>query len=117
MENMEGSSFKEPSGNAVDHYRLYREDIALLASLGFNSYRFSIEWARIEPEEGRFDRNAIDHYRNVLMACKSLNITPVVTLHHFTSPHWLIRAGGWESAETPARFAVTAPMSCSNWVP
>lgn len=105
MENMEGSMFKEPSGDAVEHYRLYREDIELLAKLGLNAYRFSIEWARIEPEEGQFDEAAIEHYRDVLIACKQLNITPIVTLHHFSSPHWLIRAGGWESEGTPARFA------------
>lgn len=105
MENLEGSIFKERSGDAVDHYRLYREDIALLAKLGLNSYRFSFEWARIEPEEGRFDQEAMDHYRDVLAACKEFNIMPFVTMHHFTSPTWLIRAGGWESEETPARFA------------
>ncbi|MDQ6418472.1 family 1 glycosylhydrolase [Paenibacillus sp. LHD-117] len=105
MENLEGSIFKERSGSAVDHYRLFKEDIALLSSFGLNSYRFSIEWARIEPEEGRFDPDAIEHYRDVLLACKNSNVTPIVTLHHFTTPQWLIHAGGWESAETPARFA------------
>jgi len=105
MENLEGSIFRERSGSAVDHYRLYEEDIALLASFGLNSYRFSLEWARIEPEEGRYDEEAIEHYRNVLLACRRQNVTPIVTLHHFTSPQWLIRAGGWESPDTPARFA------------
>lgn len=105
MEGLEGSVFKEPSGDAVDHYRRYREDIALLAELGLNTYRFSIEWARIEPEEGEYDEQAIEHYRSVLAACQSYNITPIVTMHHFSSPVWLIRAGGWESEETPARFA------------
>lgn len=105
MENLKGTRYKEKSGVAVDHYRLYREDIERLAALGLNSYRFSIEWARIEPEEGRFDEAAMDHYRDVLRTCSNLNITPIVTLHHFTSPQWLIRAGGWESEGTPARFA------------
>jgi beta-glucosidase len=105
MENLEGSSFKEPSGIAVDHYRLYREDIALMAQLGLNSFRFSIEWARIEPQNGAFDEDAINHYRDVLAACHENGITPIVTLHHASSPKWLITAGGWESAETPARFA------------
>ncbi|OMF26751.1 glycoside hydrolase family 1 [Paenibacillus sp. FSL H8-0548] len=105
MENLEGTVFKEPSGEAVEHYRLYREDIALMAELGLNSYRFSMEWARIEPEEGRFDQEVLDHYRDVLTACEEFNIMPIITLHHFTSPQWLIRAGGWESMETPAKFA------------
>lgn len=65
--------FKEPSGSAVDHYRLYKEDIARMAELGLNTYRFFIEWARIEPEEWRFDGAAIDHYRDVLNACKEKN--------------------------------------------
>ncbi|MDQ8735620.1 family 1 glycosylhydrolase [Paenibacillus sp. LHD-38] len=105
MENLEGSMFKERSGDAVDHFRLYREDIALMAELGLNAYRFSIEWARIEPEEGVYDESAIEHYRNVLKACNDNNITPIVTLHHFTTPVWAIRLGGWESEEMPARFA------------
>ncbi|MGO4268394.1 glycoside hydrolase family 1 protein [Paenibacillus sp. TAF58] len=105
MENIEGSTFSEPSGDAVDHYRQFRGDIGLLAGFGLNAYRFSIEWARIEPEEGQFDDSAIKHYRDVLEACQIYNITPVVTLHHFTSPQWLIRNGGWESEETPVRFA------------
>lgn len=105
MEHLEGSIFQEPSGEAVDHYRRYRDDIALMAELGLNSYRFSFEWARIEPEEGRFNQEAMDHYRDVLKACQEFNIKPIVTLHHFTSPQWLIRAGGWETEETPQRFA------------
>lgn len=120
MENLEGSIFKEPSGIAVDHYRRFEQDIALLASFGLNAYRFSIEWARIEPEEGRFDQTAIDHYRDVLLACKANNVTPIVTLHHFTSPQWLIRAGGWESADTPARFArycARVMTELGEWIP
>ncbi|MEV5027035.1 glycoside hydrolase family 1 protein [Paenibacillus sp. LPE1-1-1.1] len=120
MENLEGSIFKERSGSAVDHYRLFKEDIALLSSFGLNSYRFSIEWARIEPEEGRFDPAAIEHYRDVLLACQSSNVMPIVTLHHFTTPQWLIRAGGWESAETPARFArycAHVMKELGEWIP
>ncbi|GAA3194160.1 glycoside hydrolase family 1 protein [Actinocorallia longicatena] len=105
LENMPGSFFTEPSGDACDHYRLFREDLALLKELGLTSYRFSIEWARVEPEDGRFSRAAIAHYRDVLEACHDLGITPLVTLHHFTSPRWLMKLGGWEHAGTPERFA------------
>jgi beta-glucosidase len=77
--------FSEPSGDAVDHYHRYREDIALIAALGFTSYRFSIEWARIEPEEGLFSQAELDHYRRMLEACHEHGLTPVVTFHHFTS--------------------------------
>ena len=52
LEHLPNTPFSEPSGDACDHYHRYPEDIALLAGLGFNAYRFSIEWARIEPEEG-----------------------------------------------------------------
>jgi beta-glucosidase len=105
LENLPGTIFAEPSGDAVDHYHRYREDIALIASLGFTSYRFSLEWARIEPEEGHFSVAELDHYRRMLEACHEHGLTPVVTYHHFTSPRWLLAAGGWEDAATPERFA------------
>lgn len=105
MEQVPGGLFKEPSGDACDHYHRYREDIQLLADLGLNSYRFSIEWARIEPEEGVFAAEEIAHYRDMLLACRECGLTPIVTLHHFSSPRWLISAGGWLNEQTPARFA------------
>jgi beta-glucosidase len=105
LEHLPGTIFAEPSGDAVDHYHRYREDIALIAGLGFTTYRFSLEWARIEPEEGRFSAAALDHYRRVLEACHEHGLTPVVTFHHFTSPLWLLRAGGWESDRTAELFA------------
>lgn len=110
MEHASGSLFVEPSGDACDHYRLYRHDLALLAELGFTAYRFSIEWARVEPEDGVFSRAAIRHYRDVLQACREFGLTPMVTLHHFTSPRWLMRLGGWEYERTPERFAAYCRM-------
>ncbi len=105
MEHMPGTPYKEPSGDACDHYHRYRQDIAMLAKLGFNSYRFSIEWARIEPEEGEFSLAVLDHYRDMLIACHEHGITPIVTFHHFSSPRWLLSRGGWEGSETPDLFA------------
>ena len=105
MENMENSTYAEPSLDAVDHYNLYEEDIALMARAGLNAYRFSIEWARIEPQEGLFDEAEIEHYRDVIRCCKKNGIEPIVTLHHFSSPKWLIGKGGWEADTTPADFA------------
>ncbi|MDR6976002.1 beta-glucosidase [Streptomyces sp. 3330] len=105
LENVPGTIFAEPSGDAIDHYHRYREDIALLASLGLTSFRFSLEWARIEPEEGQFSAAALAHYRRVLEACREHGLRTVVTYHHFTSPAWLLAAGGWEDPGTPARFA------------
>ena len=105
LEHLPGTIFAEPSGDACDHYHRYPQDIALLAELGFNTYRFSVEWARIEPEQGEFSRAILDHYRRVLTTCREHGLTPVVTLHHFTSPRWLLAAGGWEDEQTPDRFA------------
>ncbi|MHC6229411.1 glycoside hydrolase family 1 protein [Arthrobacter sp. MMS24-T111] len=105
LEHLPQTIFAEPSGDAVDHYHRYREDIALIAGLGFTSYRFSVEWARIEPEEGKFSVAALDHYKRVLEACHDHGLTPVVTFHHFTSPLWLLRIGGWEGSRTPELFA------------
>ena len=104
QEQMPHSSFTEPSGIACDHYHRYEEDIALMAQAGLNTYRFSLEWARIEPEEGRFDEAEIEHYRNVIRCCRMHGIEPVVTLMHFTSPVWLIRKGGWEAESTVEDF-------------
>ena len=105
LEHMPETIFAEPSGDACDHYHRYPEDIALLAELGFNLYRFSLEWARIEPEEGEFSRAILEHYRRMLAACHAHGLTPMVTFHHFTSPRWLIASGGWEDKDTLDKFA------------
>ena len=105
LEHMKTTSFAEPSLDAVDHYNRYEEDIRLMADAGLNAYRFSIEWARIEPQEGIFDEKELEHYRAVIRCCKEHGIEPIVTLHHFTSPKWLISKGGWEAETTPANFA------------
>jgi beta-glucosidase len=105
MEMMKDSIFEEPSGDACDHYHLYERDIALLAGLGFTTYRFSIEWARIEPEEGFFSKAALDHYRRMIATCHALRVVPMVTFHHFTAPLWFTRDGGWENPKSVDRFA------------
>lgn len=105
MEMLKPSLFAEPSGDACDHYHLYEHDIALLKGLGFNTYRFSIEWARIEPEEGFFSAAALDRYRRAIAQCHARRVTPMVTFHHFTAPLWFTRDGGWEDAQSVDRFA------------
>jgi beta-glucosidase len=89
----------------VDHYNRYEEDIDLLSEAGLNAYRFSIEWARIEPDKGNFKEEEILHYKKVLEYCISKGVTPIVTMHHFSSPKWLIEDGGWESEKTIDAFA------------
>jgi beta-glucosidase len=105
LEHTPGTGFVEPSGDACDQWHRYRDDVALLAGLGFGAYRFSIEWARIEPEEGRFSVAVLDHYRRVLAVCHEHDLVPVVTYHHFTTPRWVAADGGWTDARTADRFA------------
>jgi beta-glucosidase len=104
LEHVPGTIYQEPSGDACDHYHRYPSDIALLAELGFNAYRFSVEWARIEPEEGEFSYAELEHYRRMLATCHEHGLKPVITYHHFTSPRWLMRYGGWLDEKTPDRF-------------
>lgn len=104
MEHAKNSFYVEPSLNATEHYQRFREDIDLMAEAGLKAYRFSLEWSRIEPENGMFEEKEIAHYREVLKYCHDKKITPIVTLHHFTSPVWLIREGGWKSEKTIKYF-------------
>ena len=113
-ERAPGSIFAEPSGDACDGYHRYGEDIALLAAAGLNTYRFSVEWARVEPEKGWFSRAALDHYRRVAATCRDHDVTPVVTLHHFTSPRWFARDGGWTADDAAERFATYAEAVASH---
>jgi len=105
LEHTPGSPYAASSGDACDHYHRYPADIPLLADLGFTLYRFSLEWSRIEPEEGEFSLAQLDHYRRMLATCHDHGLTPMLTFHHFTSPRWLAAAGGWEDAATPDKFA------------
>lgn len=114
LEHLKPTIFAEPSGDACDHYHLYRDDIKLLAGLGFNTYRFSIEWARIEPEQGFFSNAELNHYHRVLAACHENGLQPMVTFYHFTSPRWFAARGGWSAdgaADLFVRYAERASKS------
>lgn len=104
-EHTPGTSIVEPSGDAADSYHRYREDMRLLADAGLNSYRFSLEWARIEPERGFVSRASLDHYRRMIDACLEVGLEPVVTLLHFTVPRWMHDAGFWRNPDAPQLFA------------
>lgn len=104
-ENVNPTVYVERSGDACDSYHRYEEDIALLASLGFNSYRFSIEWARIEPSRGYISNAELDHYRSMIESCRRHGVAPAVTFLHGTTPRWFAEAGGWLNPESPALFA------------
>jgi beta-glucosidase len=105
LENIEPSEFKEPSGAAVDHYRLYDADIGMLESVGLNTFRFSIEWARVEPVEGMFSVAALEHYRDVLQACRKRKVKTMVSFNHFVTPRWFAARGGWEAEGAPELYA------------
>jgi beta-glucosidase len=94
-----------PCGRSGDHYHRYEADFDLAKELGHTAHRLSLEWARIEPEEGKFNHEAIEHYRQVLGALKARNIKPFVTIWHFTLPLWFSQSGGFERPDSPQLFA------------
>ncbi|MFG2765088.1 MULTISPECIES: glycoside hydrolase family 1 protein [Streptomyces] len=104
-EHAAGTHIAEPSLDACDSYHRWPEDMDLLASLGFTDYRFSIEWARIEPVEGRFSRAQLAHYRRMVEGAIERGLRPMVTLHHFTVPQWFEARGGWTAEGAVELFA------------
>ncbi len=105
LEHAQPSFFHEPSGDACDQYHRFADDIAILAGLGLKAYRFSIEWARIEPEEGAFSQAAIDHYQRCIDHCRARGVSAVLTFQHFTLPLWQARKGGFTDPAFADRFA------------
>jgi beta-glucosidase len=101
------------SGDAVDSYHRYEEDMRLLADAGCNAYRFSVEWARIEPSEGRFSRAELAHYRRMIDTATGLGLTPVVTLHHFTHPLWFGKHGAWLGPNAVELFTRYVEEACT----
>src|SRR5262245_12087486 len=95
----------ERSGMAVDHWRRVAQDVALMKALGANSYRLSIEWSRLEPEDGRWDEASWEHYGEELAQLRAAGSEPLRRLRHFTRPRWLAERGGVASSDFPARFA------------
>lgn len=111
----------ERSGDACDSYHRYPEDIRLMADAGLNTYRFGIEWARVEPAEGIISNASLAHYRRMIDAVLEAGMKPFVTLHHFTNPRWFAEAGGWLDDGAVARFenylrAVTGILDGVEWV-
>ena len=93
------------SGQACDHYNRFEQDFDLAKQLGQNAHRFSIEWSRIQPEEGKFDEKEIEHYRRVLRALRERGIEPFVTLWHWTEPIWFNEQGGWTNKKSVEYFS------------
>jgi beta-glucosidase len=104
-ENVQPTMFTEHSGDADNSFELWPTDLDLVRGLGLNSYRFSLEWARIEPEPGMISIAMLDHYKAMIDGCRARNLTPVVTFNHFTVPCWVAARGGWSNPEAPMLFA------------
>ena len=119
LEHLPETVYKESSGDACDSYHRYEQDFAIARSIGLNCYRFGIEWARIEPEPGRFSRAELDHYVQVLASCRAHGLLPIVTYNHFTVPRWFAMRGGWEvsdSADLFARFCERATRALGDQI-
>lgn len=86
------------SGLACDWWNgRWREDFDRAAESGQNAHRLSIEWSRVQPTFERWDEAALDRYLEMIRGLNERNITPLVTLHHFSDPLWLYEQGGWEN--------------------
>lgn len=110
---------KQKAGMATDHWNKFREDIRLIKDLGCNTYRFSVEWSKIEPLPGKWEPAALEHYQEVCEALRQEHIIPFVTLHHFTNPIWLYERGGFENVDAIRYFADYAAKvgeSLAPWV-
>jgi beta-glucosidase len=107
----------EKSGKACDSWNLVDEDIRLMKELGANSYRFSIEWSRLEPTEGTLDEAAWAHYAEQIKKLKAQNITPMVTLLHFSLPQWLAKRGGLTAEDFPEKFGKFAAEAAKRYGP
>jgi beta-glucosidase len=105
LEHTQPTSFSERSGDAANSFELWPRDLDLVKALGLNTYRFSLEWARIEPVRGQFSIAMLDHYKALIAGCRARGLLPVVTFNHFTTPIWFAANEGWSNAEAPDLFA------------
>lgn len=104
-ENVKPTMFVEKSGDACNSFELWPTDLDLVRDIGLNSYRFSLEWARIEPEPGLFSVAMLDHYKAMIEGCRARGLTPIVTFNHFSTPRWFAAQGGWTNPQSPELFA------------
>jgi beta-glucosidase len=105
VERAPGTPYAEPAGDAANSFELWPTDLDMVKRLGLNSYRFSLEWARIEPREGEFSIAMLDHYKRMIEGCRMRGLTPVVTFNHFTTPLWFALRGGWHNEAAPLLFS------------
>ncbi|MFC4312055.1 glycoside hydrolase family 1 protein [Steroidobacter flavus] len=105
VENVKPTIYAERSADAANSFELWPQDLELVKEIGLNSYRFSLEWSRIEPDEGQFSIAALDHYKRIIDGCREHGITPAVTFNHYTTPRWFAARGGWTKQDAPQLFA------------
>lgn len=105
---------KFDAGIACDHYNRFEEDFDLAKKMNNNAHRFSISWARIEPEEGKFSQKEIEHYRKVILALRERGLEPFVTLYHWPLPIWLAKRGGWLNKKASEYFIKYAEFVVKN---
>ena len=103
-ENKSNSVCVEPCNEACKHFEMLDQDIELLKELGIKAFRFSIEWSRVEPTEGNYDTEAINHYVEKAKKLIANNITPIITFHHFTTPEWLFKKDSWLNPDADKYF-------------
>ena len=94
----------EKSGLACNSYEMFETDVALVEKLGHKSFRTSVEWCRIEPEEGIFNEEAVNHYIKFFASLKEKGIKVFATMVHFTVPLWFYKKGHFENAENVKYF-------------
>lgn len=104
FEHREGTPIKEPSGDAADSFHRWTDDMDIAAEVGLDAYRFSIEWARIEPERDFISKAMIQHYQRMIVGARARGLEPVITLHHFTEPRWFWASGAWTAPDAVDRF-------------
>lgn len=120
FEHAPGSTVTQPCMDGIDHARRYVEDLRYLSTLGLKLFRMSLEWSAIEPAPGHFSKSRLAHYRAVLLECHQQGLTPVVALHHYTTPNWLSACGGWAHEEAPAlfvRYAAAVMRALGDYIP
>jgi len=102
-------------GKATNHFELYKTDIDLIGEMKLNSYRFSFEWARIEPKKGEFSHEGLEFYLRLVEYMQSKNITPFATIWHFTLPVWLYNEGGVMAPDFVKYFSRYAEFLAKNF--
>ncbi len=105
LEHVQPTIFMESSGDACDSLNRWNEDLDIVRDLGLNTYRFSLEWSRIEPAQGEFSLAMLDHYKRMINGCRARGLTPMVTFNHFSAPRWFAALGGWQVPDSSDHFA------------